>query len=150
MAYCDADDITAITGNVYKDGSDSVKGTRPSLSDVNDYLERGQSNIDAKLSALGIPVPIVAANSPQSYAVVQTLNIYFGMHWVSQLSGEVEDAVAYKKMFDDEVKMIEDGKVDFGDTAESGDEPTTPSETFTRYNFDQFASGDRVDHTTRF
>ena len=148
MAYCNANDITAITGNPYRDGSDTVKETRPSLTELNEYLERGQSNIDAKLSAIGIPVPIVADQSPRSYANVQTLNIYWGMHWVSQLDGTVEDAMMYKKMYDDEIAKIEDGKIPFDDTEESGDEPLTQSDTLIRSNFDQTV--ERVDHNTRF
>ena len=150
MAYCTAQDITALTGNPYRDESDSVQGTNPSLSDLNGYLEMGANDINAKLDALGIETPIIEGDTPRSFAIAKKLNIYFGMHWASQHDGTVEDAVMYKTMYDDEIEMIERGKTSMDDTETDGDEPTLERTSPAKYNFDTGYESDQVTLTTRF
>ncbi len=71
MAYAASAAVVAMCPHLF-----NRSGGGPAASDVNAWLDEGQSYIDAKLKGLGYSVPV--SSSAQAYAMLASLNALWG------------------------------------------------------------------------
>lgn len=76
MAYCTVSDLYTLGvhgGTTYLDGTTP---TTPSLTQVNNWITYIYNDINSKLYANGVTIPIDSSTSPSAYALVKLLNAY--------------------------------------------------------------------------
>ena len=96
--------------------------TDPDISDVMIFIENGYAEINSVLYTIGIDVPIIEGDSPESFRLVKELNNLYAAKYVENLAGTLERTEFFKEEYESKITKLQEGDLELTDIVRSGDE----------------------------